>query len=262
MEILIRETPDEGTALAAAVVRSVVRKSSSAVLGLATGSTPLRLYRRLVAEYDSGDLSFRGCTTFNLDEYVGLPPDDPASYASYMSEHLFDRVDIDPENTHLPDGRSRDLLAACRDYEASIEAAGGIDLQVLGIGTNGHIGFNEPTGSLASRTWVKILSEETRRNNAADFAGDPERVPRYALTMGIATILDARHCLLLAWGKHKAEAVRQMIEGPLTAKCPASALQLHPRTTVVLDEQAAALLELRSHYEWVEKNKLDWQRYD
>lgn len=178
-----------------------------------------------------------------------------------MLEH-FDRVDVDPTHVHLPDGQAEDLLAACRHYEAEIEDAGGIDLQVLGIGANGHIGFNEPTGSLASRTWVKILSEQTRRNNASYFGGDLERVPRYALTMGIATILDTRHCLLMAWGKDKAEAVRQMIEGPVTAMCPASALQLHPRTTVVLDVEAAALLKLRSHYEWIERNKLDWQRYD
>ena len=262
MEVLIRERPDDGARLAARVVRKLLREKADPVLGLATGATPLRLYRELVTACRSGDLSFRDCRTFNLDEYVGLAPDDPASYAAYMQKHLFDHVDIDLDNVHLPDGQAEDLLAACRHYEADIEDAGGIDLQVLGVGTNGHIGFNEPTGSLASRTWVKILSEQTRHDNARYFGGDLARVPSYALTMGIATILATRHCLLLAWGKQKAEAVRQMVEGPVTAKCPASALQLHPRTSVVLDAEAASLLELKSHYEWVERNKLDWQRYD
>lgn len=261
MEILIRESPEACAALAAQIVARTVTSLAEPVLGLATGGTPQLLYRELVALHERGELSFRSTTTFNLDEYVGLEPSDTNSYHRYMQTHFFDHVDLDRERTFLPPGSAAGLRQACRDYEESIEAAGGIDLQILGIGANGHIGFNEPTCSLGSRTWVKILSEQTIRDNARYFADESE-VPRHVVTMGIATILEARHCLLLATGPKKADAVQRMIEGPVSAMCPASALQMHPRVTVVLDEEAAFLLTFKEHYRWVERHKLDWQQLE
>ncbi len=260
MEILIRDTPEACAAVAAQVVTRQLRTKERPVLGLATGGTPLRLYQELVRLHQEEGLSFKHCQTFNLDEYVGLPREDERSYYYYMHSNLFDHIDIDASNVHLPDGMSEDLRDACRGYERKISAAGGIDLQVLGIGSNGHIGFNEPTGSLASRTWLKILSEQTIRDNAIYFE-NPERVPRHVLTMGIATIMEARQCLLLATGAKKADAIRRMIEGPVTGMCPASVLQMHQRVTVVLDEEAAYLLTYKDHYKWVERNKLEWQQY-
>ena len=178
-----------------------------------------------------------------------------------MNERLFDLIDIPEANTHLPDGNAPDLRRECFEYESKIRRAGGIDLQVLGIGSNGHIGFNEPTGSLSSRTWIKILTRSTIRDNSRFFDHVSE-VPRRVITMGIGTIMEARHCLVIASGRRKAAAVQAMIEGPVTAQCPASALQFHRRTTVVLDEEAAELLGNRDHYRWVEENTLEWQRYD
>ena len=261
MEILIRDTPEEGARLASKLVMKILGSRSNPVLGLATGGTPLRWYREMIRMYQAGDLSFQDCTSFNLDEYVGLPPEDERSYHHYMRTHLFDQVDMDPKHIHLPNGCAGDLRQACRDYEQKIKESGGIDLQVLGIGANGHIGFNEPTGSLASRTWVKILSEQTMRDNAVYF-DRPEDVPRHVVTMGIATVMETRHCLLLANGAKKADAVRNMIEGPVSASCPASILQMHRRVTIVLDEEAAYLLTFKDHYKWVEQNKLDWQKLD
>ena len=261
MEILIRDTPEEGARVASRLVRKILSIRSNPVLGLATGGTPLRLYREMIRMYKAGELSFQDCTSFNLDEYVGLPPENERSYHHYMRTHLFDQVDMDPENIHLPNGCAGDLRQACRDYEQKIKESGGIDLQVLGIGANGHIGFNEPTGSLASRTWVKILSEQTMRDNAVYF-DRPEDVPRHVVTMGIAAVMETRHCLLLANGAKKADAVRNMIEGPVSASCPASILQMHRRVTIVLDEEAAYLLTFKDHYKWVEQNKLDWQKLD
>ena len=259
MEILIRDTPEEGARVASRLVRKILSSRSNLVLGLATGGTLLRLYREMIRMYQAGELSFQDCTSFNLDEYVGLPPEDERSYHHYMRTHLFDQVDMDPEHIHLPNGCADDLRQACRDYEQKIKESGGIDLQILGIGANGHIGFNEPTGSLASRTWVKILSEQTMRANAVYF-DRPEDVPRHVVTMGIATVMETRHCLLLANGVKKADAVRNMIEGPISASCPASILQMHRRVTIVLDEEAAYLLTFKDRYKWVEQKKLDWQK--
>jgi glucosamine-6-phosphate deaminase len=177
-----------------------------------------------------------------------------------MMSNLFNHIDIEKNKVNLPDGNAKDLREACRKYEQQIKDAGGIDLQVLGIGANGHIGFNEPTGSFASRTWVKILSEQTIQDNSMYFE-KLEEVPSHVVTMGIATIMESHHCLLLANGAKKADAIRKMIEGPISASCPASILQMHPRVTVILDEEAAYLLTFKDHYKWVEKNKLEWQRY-
>ena len=258
MEIVICPDRSSGTKIAADIVARYLQEREQPVLGLATGGTPEHLYRFLVERYQQGELSFRHCVTFNLDEYIGLAPTHPQSYHHYMRQHLGDRVDLDPSNMHIPPGTPIDVAAlhqACRDYEAKIVAAGGIQLQILGIGANGHIGFNEPMGSLASRTGLRVLSRQTRADNARFFAR-LEAVPRHAISMGIGTILAAEHCLLLAFGERKAKAVAAAIEGPVTARCPASVLQLHPQVTMVLDEEAAALLEYRQEYDWMAANSL------
>ncbi len=261
MEVLIRENADAGCLLAARIIARLVREKPNAVLGLATGRTPLCLYQELIRQHREEGLSFRGVTTFNLDEYVGLPATHEQSYRHFMDENFFRHIDIDRARTHVPDGTAADLHAECRGYEERIAAAGGIDLQLLGLGRNGHIGFNEPTGSLRSRTWIKILSEQTLRDNSAVF-GDFATMPRHAITMGVGTILDAERVLLLAFGPAKVRAVMDMVEGPLAALCPASALQLHPRATVLLDEPSAAGLQFADHYRWIDRHKLDWQRHE
>jgi len=222
----------------------------------------LRLYAALIRLHQAGTdkLDFSGVTTFTLDEYVGLPHDHPQSYHFYMWENLFRHVNIPARSTHIPDGCADDLRQHCLGYEAAIKEAEGIDLQILGIGSNGHIGFNEPTGSLSSRTWIKILSEKTLKDNVSHFQ-TPDEQPRLVVTMGIGTILEARHCLVLACGAQKSSAVKAMIEEPVSSMCPASALQLHARTTVIADATAAARLDHPEHYRWIEQHKLDWQTY-
>lgn len=250
MKVLI--LPDEKAAIerAADIVARTLRDMPAAVLGLATGGTMLPLYASLVQRYRDGGLSFAQTSSFNLDEYIGLAPDHPCSYHYYMHEAFFRHVDINPARTHLPKGDAADPQEAARDYEALIAAAGGIDLQLLGIGQNGHIGFNEPTSSLGSRTRIKTLTTSTRRANQRYFASF-EETPRYAITTGVATILDAQACLLIATGEAKATAISNMIEGPLSAACPASVLQLHPGATVILDKAAADALNLTEYYETV-----------
>lgn len=260
MEVIIRESAEAGCLLGAKIIANLVREKPDTVLGLATGRTPLRLYRELIRFHRAEGLSFRRVTTFNLDEYVGLSATHPQSYRRFMQEHLFQHIDIGPDRTHVPDGVARDLHEECRSYEQRIQRAGGIDLQLLGLGRNGHIGFNEPTGSLSSRTWIKILSEQTRRDNS-DVFGSLEVMPKHAITMGVGTIMSAQRCLLLAFGPAKVHAVKQMVEGPLSALCPGSALQMHPRATVVLDETAAAGLHHADHYRWVDRHKFEWQRH-
>ncbi len=249
MKLLILESAGAATDRAAELLAGAVRRNPAGVLGLATGGTMLPVYDRLRRHHAEG-LSFAGITTFNLDEYVGLAPDHPRSYHRYMREALFAHIDVDPARTHLPRGDAADPQAEADRYEALIAACGGIDLQLLGLGKNGHIGFNEPTSSLGSRTRVKTLTRDTREANRRFFAGD-EETPRYAITMGIGSILEARECLLLATGPDKAAAVAAMVEGPLSAVCPGSALQLHRRATVVLDRAAAAGLALTDYYEHV-----------
>ena len=261
MEVIIRKDPEAGCLLGAKIIARLVREKPNAVLGLATGRTPLQLYQELIRMHQSDGLDFSRVTTFNLDEYVGLPATHDQSYRYFMRENFFRHINIDQANTHVPDGTAADLHEECRAYEKRIAAAGGIDLQLLGLGRNGHIGFNEPSGSLRSRTWIKILSEQTLRDNS-DVFGTRETMPRHAITMGIGTILDARRCLLLAFGPPKTRAVERMIEGPLAAICPASALQLHPRATVIVDEASASGLQFADHYRWIDQNKLPWQRYD
>ncbi|MDB4474818.1 glucosamine-6-phosphate deaminase [Opitutaceae bacterium] len=261
MEVLIQETANSGCLLGAKIIAKKIREKPDSVLGLATGRTPEKLYRELVRMHQEDGLDFSQVTTFNLDEYVGLPPDHDQSYRYFMNKHLFSQVNIDLANTHVPAGNADDLHAECRDYEKRIHAVGGIDIQLLGLGRNGHIGFNEPTGSLRSRTWIKILSQQTLEDNAAVF-GDQDSMPKHAVTMGIGTIMEARQILLLAFGPAKVRAVMEMIEGPLAAVCPGSALQEHPRTTVILDDSSSAGLQYIDHYKWIDRNKLTWQRYD
>ena len=214
------------------------------VLGLPTGSSPLGLYERLVGLHDRGALSFRNVVTFNMDEYVGLPEDHPQSYHSFMKERLFSRVDILPGNTNLLDGNAPDLDAECARYEAAIAAAGGIDLFVGGVGEDGHIAFNEPGSSLASRTRVKTLTRDTRMVNSRFFGGDPDAVPPTALTVGVGTIMDAREVLILVSGANKSRALRHAIEEGVNHLWTFSCLQLHPRVVVVCDERATDELKV------------------
>ncbi|MCK8462883.1 glucosamine-6-phosphate deaminase [Aliiroseovarius sp. S1339] len=248
MKVLILPDAQAAIQRAADIIARTVIAKPDAVLGLATGGTMLPLYKALAQRHRDEGLSFAKTTSFNLDEYIGLAPDHPCSYHHYMQEAFFAHVDIDPARAHLPKGDAPDPQAASLDYEALIEAAGGIDLQLLGIGQNGHIGFNEPTASLGSRTRIKTLTDSTRRANQRYFASF-EETPRYAITTGVATILSSRKCLLVATGEDKAEAVANMVEGPVSAACPASALQFHARATIILDEAAASALKLTDYYE-------------
>jgi glucosamine-6-phosphate deaminase len=255
MEVIIQPNPEAATHVAARILANKIQKNPSAILGLATGSTPVQLYQELIKM----KLDWSSITSFNLDEYIGLGPEHPASYNHFMREHLFNHINIPKNRTHVPDGLAKDIPASCRQYEKQIQAAGGIDLQLLGIGVDGHIGFNEPTSSLTSRTRIKTLTESTCHANAR-FFNRKEDVPKHVITMGIGTILDSHHCLLLAFGKNKAHAIAEAVEGSITAMNPASALQLHRKTTICLDQAAASKLKLKDYYQWVFENKPDWQK--
>ena len=255
MEIIIQPTPEASTNVAARIIARLLREKPNAVLGLATGSTPLLLYWQLIEM----KLDWSRVTTFNLDEYIGLPREHSQSYHSFMWENLFRHVNIRKESVNIPDGNAKDVPRECAAYEERIRAAGGVDLQLLGIGTDGHIGFNEPTSSLASRTRIKTLTQQTRRDNAR-FFGSEEAVPHHCITMGIGTIMEARQNLLLAFGGGKARAIAEAVEGPITSINPASVLQMHPVTKVCLDEAAASGLQRTDYYRWVYSNKPDWQK--
>lgn len=231
---------EEAAVRAAELYRALLRRKPDAVLGLATGSTPLGLYAQLVALYRAGEISFAQATSFNLDEYVDLPPTHDQSYRYFMEKNLFSQIDLPQARIHVPSGLdvSEAALAA---YDEAIEAAGGIDLQLLGLGGNGHIGFNEPGTPFALGTHVVALTERTRRDNARFFASLDE-VPTHAATMGVRTVMHARAILLLAFGRAKAEALAAALTGPVTPDVPASVLQLHPDITVFCDKEAAALL--------------------
>ena len=260
MEILIVPNADVACLRAARIVGRLLRAKPEAALALPTGSTPAAIYAELVRQHRDEGLSFARATAFNLDEYVGIPPDHPGSFRRALHEALYRHVDLPPARAHAPDGQAADLAAACAGYEAAIDAAGGLDLALLGLGTDGHIAFNEPTSSLGSRTRLKTLTDETRAANQNAFGAEP--VPHHALTVGIATIMSARRCLLVAFGMAKAAAVAKLVEGPLAALVPASALQLHPHATVIVDEAAAEGLALRNYYEAVAAAKPAWQRED
>ena len=258
MEVVILGSAEEASRLAARIMARLVRRKPRCVLGLATGATPVATYAELVRLHREEGLDFSHVTTFNLDEYVGLGPDHPASYHAYMRRHLFSGVDLEPRRIHVPDGLAQDIARECLDYEEAIFQAGGVDLQLLGLGVDAHIGFNEPTSSLGSRTRIKTLDDSTVEANARFFR-EGEAVPRHVITMGIQTIMGADHCLVLAFGNGKARAVARMVEGPVTAMAPASVLQMHPHVTVLLDGPAAEGLAMRAYYENVYKNKPAWQ---
>lgn len=241
MEVIIKESYEEMSELAARIIARIVRAKPRAVLGLATGGTPVGCYQRLVRMHNEEELDFSQIVTFNLDEYVGLPKDHNQSYHRFMWDNLFDKINIVTANVHIPDGNAEDLHAACDEYEMEIDEHGGIDVQLLGIGTNGHIAFNEPGSSLGGRTKIKTLTEHTRQDNSR-FFDSIEDVPKYCVTMGIGTIMESSKLLLLASGDNKAEAVAQAVEGPITASVPASVIQLHPDVTVIMDRAAAGRL--------------------
>lgn len=261
MEVIIKQTKEEACRLGARIIDRLLREKPSAVLGLATGSTPLLLYGELVRRHREEGLSFARTTSFNLDEYVGVSPTSPASYNHYMHEHLFRHIDMAPAAAHIPDGNSPDVSQSCEAYERMIKEAGGIDLQVLGIGHDGHLAFNEPSSSLSSRTRIKTLTAVTRRANAIPFGGE-DKVPRHVITMGLGNIMEARSCLLLAFGKDKAEAIKAMVEGPLTASCPASMLQFHQHAMILIDQEASSHLVRRDYYTEVYLGKPDWQKWE
>lgn len=257
MEVVILGGSRQIGTLAADAIEDLLRRKPPAVLGLATGSSPLPVYEELAARHSRG-LDFGAATAFALDEYVGLPDGHPESYRSVIRREFTDRVNIDPANVHSPDGTAEDIPAACAAYETAVAGAGGVDLQLLGVGTDGHIGFNEPGSSFASRTRIKSLIEQTRRDNARFFNSLAE-VPHHVLTQGLGTIMDARHVILIATGAQKAQAVRDFVEGPVSAICPASVLQFHPHATVLVDEAAASALKLADFYRHTYDNKPAWQ---
>lgn len=257
MEVITRPSATAAVELVARLLEERVKVKNDCVLGLATGRTMERVYRVLSA---SG-VSFKGCKSFNLDEYIGIAADDEHSYRHYMQTHFFSKIDIDVANTYVPDGNAVDLKEAAAQYEKKIEEAGGIDVQLLGIGEAGHIGFNEPLSSIMSRTRDKSLTPTTRMQNAEMFGGVFDDVPKRALTMGVGTILDARELILLATGQAKAAIVARAVEGPITSMVSASALQLHPNCKVIVDEEAAVELQGRDYYDFVFKNEPEWARY-
>jgi len=241
MLVIVKETYDDMSKEAAKVVADRLRKKPNLVLGLATGSTPLGLYKELIRMHKEEGLDFSKVTTFNLDEYIGLPPSHDQSYHCFMHENLFKHINIDARFVHVPHGMADDIDAFCVWYEEEMKKAGGIDLQILGIGANGHIAFNEPGSSLGSRTRIKTLTKKTIDDNARFFA-KKEEVPRFAITMGIGTIMDAKEVILLASKASKAEAVKAAVEGPITAMVPASMLQMHRKAIVIIDKDAGSKL--------------------
>lgn len=260
MEVIIMKDQKAAVDLTARIIEKEMRRKPSLVLGLATGRTMEALYGELARKHREDNLDFSLCRTFNLDEYIGLSPEDKNSYRYYMNKHLFDKVNIDLRNTHLPNGVAADLEAEGAQYEQLIDEAGGIDLQLLGIGRSGHIGFNEPLSSLMSRTRQKALTPVTYAQNSPLFE-NPDDMPKRAFTMGVGTILEARRIVMLVTGKEKADIIAKAVEGPITAMVSASALQLHPRTVVVVDEEAAANLQEKDYYRWIFANEPEWEEF-
>lgn len=242
MLVIVKENYEAMSAEAAKIIADRIRRKPNLVIGLATGSTPLGIYKELIRMNKEEGLDFSKVTTFNLDEYVGLPPSHDQSYHYFMQENFFKDVNINPRFIHVPQGMSKDVNAFCEWYENRIGEYGGIDIQILGIGSNGHIAFNEPGSSLGSRTRIKTLTQKTRDDNARFFSNMDE-VPKYAITMGVGTIMDAKELLLVANKSNKADAIKAAVEGPVTAMCPASIIQMHRSAFVVLDHDSSAKLE-------------------
>lgn len=258
MEVIILPTEHDVSELVATRLQNLIAKKPDSVIGLPTGATPLQVYKKLIQSFKENKIDFQKITTFNLDEYLGLGPKDPNSYFSFMKEVFFDHININIHNTHVLDGLTVDVAKECDQYENSIHHAGGIDLQLLGIGHDGHIAFNEPGSALRSRTRIKALTKETRQANSKYF-GSLDHVPTHVLTMGVETILEAKECLLMAFGEHKSRAIAKMVEGAISSSCPASALQFHPNTKIIIDEQAASKLSRVNYYKSVFENKPEWQ---
>lgn len=259
MEIIIQPDATAAGRLGADAITALLRRKPDAVLGLATGSSPLGIYDELAARCGSGDVSFARARGFTLDEYVGLPADHPQSYHNVIRTDFVSRVDFGSDAVRGPDGLAEDIPATCAAYEQAIADAGGIDLQILGIGTDGHIGFNEPGSSLSSRTRIKTLTHQTRLDNARFFDDDVDAVPTHCLTQGLGTIMRARHIVLVANGRAKSEAIHHIAEGAVSAMWPATILQHHPHVTVLLDEAAAGRLQLASYYREAYRSKPPWQ---
>jgi len=258
VEVVIKQNADEVGVLAADLIQRVVESKPRAVIGLATGSSPLAIYASLAQRVADGSLDFTGVRGFALDEYVGIPEAHPQSYASVITHEVVDPLRMDPALVRVPDGRAVDVEVACRDYDQAIVDAGGIDIQILGIGANGHIGFNEPTSSFRSRTRIKTLARKTRADNAR-FFDSADEVPTHCVTQGLGTIMDARRLVLVAQGEGKADAIAAAVEGPVTSMCPASILQFHEHATVIVDEAAASKLRLADYYTYTYENKPGWQ---
>jgi len=236
--VIIRKNQDEVSNEAFKIMKDVLKSNQRPVLGLATGSSPVGLYKKMIVDHVANGTSYQRCVTFNLDEYVGLPANHAQSYYTFMHENLFFDIDLPEENIHIPNGNAKDEAAACREYEDELKKFE-VDIQILGIGSDGHIAFNEPGTSFESETHLMKLTEQTRKDNARFFEGDIDQVPSEAITQGLASIMRAKKIVLIATGKNKANAVYNMIHGPKTTACPASVLRDHMDVTVILDESAA-----------------------
>ena len=260
MELIIQPDDRAIATIVADAVTTLLADKPDAVLGLATGSSPLAVYDELVRRYEAEEVSFARSRAFMLDEYVGLAAEHPQRYRNVIDTEFTGRMDIPAEAVQGPDGLAADIPAACRVYEDAIAAAGGVDLQILGIGTDGHIAFNEPGSSLASRTRIKTLTRQTRIDNARFFDDDLEQVPTHCLTQGLGTIMAARHLVLVATGAHKAEAIHHLVEGSVSAMWPATIMQHHPHATVLVDGAAASRLQLADYYRETYETKPAWQK--
>ncbi|MFC1497081.1 glucosamine-6-phosphate deaminase [Verrucomicrobiota bacterium] len=260
MEVIIRPDIEAATELTARLIIDAVKQKPNLTLGLATGRTMEHVYGKIAQACSENNLHLAECKTFNLDEYIGIPENHPGSYRTYMNKHLFSKTDIKINNTNLPNGMAEDQKAEAQRYEELIKKAGGIDLQLLGIGMSGHIGFNEPLSALFSRTRDKALTQTTIDQNSPLF-DNPDEMPKRAFTMGVGTILDSKRIIMLVTGKAKADILAKAVEGPVTAMISATAIQLHATTTVIVDEDAATKLEGKDYYRWLFENEPEWELY-
>lgn len=260
MELIIRKTTQDAVKLVATIITDAVIEKPNITLGLATGGTMEKLYDKIALMHKEEKIDFSLVKSFNLDEYIGLEPTDKNSYRFYMNHHLFDKINIDKRNTHIPSGVNEDTLEEGEIYEALIEEAGGLDIQLLGIGLTGHIGFNEPLSSFASRTRAKTLAPTTLAQNGPYF-GSAEKTPKRAMTMGVGTILDAGMVIMLATGASKADIIAKTVEGPITPMISASALHFHPNCIIVCDEAAAEKLQNKDYYNSIFETDPKWEPY-